>query len=339
MNWNNKKVLVTGGASFIGSHLVDELLKRGANVRVVDDLSSGKIDNVKEYLEKGDYVEFIKADLREPGVADRATESQEIVFHLAADHGGRGYVDLHQGACAGNLALDGITFLACRKNGVEKIVYASSGCVYPNHLQTNPEEILYLVEDMVGPPYESDNIYGWAKLMAEMTLRAYSKDFGMKTASCRYFTVYGERGIENHAVIAMIAKSFIRQNPFEVWGTGEQIRNWTYVGDIVDGTILAAEKINDGTAVNLGTMERTKVLDAVKEVMRYTGREAEIKFLPDMPTGPYNRVADNSLAKKLLDWSPRMKFIDGLRKTIDWYFSTKNLEEVKKDFARKLTER
>ena len=86
---------------------------------------------------------------------------------------------------------------------------------------------------MVGPPYDADNMYGWAKLMAEMTLQAYHRDFGLKSASCRFFTVYGERGVENHAVIAMIARAFVRQDPFEVWGDGTQIRNWTYVGDIV----------------------------------------------------------------------------------------------------------
>lgn len=338
MDWKTKNVLVTGGASFIGSHLVDALIKRGARIRVVDDLSSGKIENIRDHINSG-IVEFVQADLREPSIAEQVTRDQDVVFHLAADHGGRGYVDLHQGACAGNLALDGMVFLACKKNGVEKIVYASSGCVYPNHIQNNPEEILYLTEDMVGPPYESDNIYGWAKLMAEMTLKAYSKDFGIKTASCRYFTVYGERGIENHAVIAMIARSFIKQDPFEVWGTGEQIRNWTYVGDIVEGTILAAEKIDDGTAVNLGTMERTRVIDAVKEVMNYTGYNAEIKFNTNMPTGPYNRVADNSLAKKLLNWEPKMKFMDGLHKTIDWYYANKQVDEIKINFEQKLIER
>ena len=127
----------------------------------------------------------------------------------------------------------------------------------------DPDEVLYLTEDMVGPPFDADNLYGWAKLMAEMTLRANVREHGMKAASLRYFTVYGERGKEDHAVIAMIARAFIRQDPFVVWGDGQQIRNWTYVGDIVEGTIRAAETIDDGTAVNLGTMERTRVLDAV----------------------------------------------------------------------------
>ena len=108
----------------------------------------------------------------------------------------------------------------------------------------------------------------------------------MKAVSCRYFTAYGPRGVENHAVIATIAKAFISQNPFELWGDGAQVRNWTYVGDIVRGTILAAEKIDDSGAVNLGTMERVQVIDAVKMVMEYTGHEAEIKLLPHMPTGP-----------------------------------------------------
>lgn len=338
MNWSKKNVLVTGGSAFIGSHLVDALVERQAKVRVVDDLSSGKTVNIKGHLESG-RVKFIQADLKEIKVAREAVKGIDIVFHLAAVHGGRGYVDLHQAGCASNLMLDGLIFDACRREGVEKIVYASSGCVYPNYLQKNTRKILYLTEKMVGPPYEADNMYGWAKLMAEMTLQAYYKDYAMKSACCRYFTVYGERGVENHAVIAMIARAFMQQDPFFVWGTGKQIRNWTYVGDIVAGTILAAEKINDATAVNLGTMERTSVIDAVKEVLRYTGHKARIVLQPSMPTGPYNRVADNALAKKLLGWEPKMKFMDGLHRTIDWYYSVKDRKEVKKIFKRMLTER
>jgi nucleoside-diphosphate-sugar epimerase len=337
-NWSNKNVLVTGGASFIGSHLADSLLKRGAQVRIIDDLSSGRVANIQSHIDSG-AVEFIEADLHEQSETRRAVKGIDVIFHLAAAHGGRGYVDLHQAACAQNFALDGIVFRAALDAGVDKVVYASSGCVYPNHLQTDPGEILYLTEDMVGPPYDADNLYGWAKLMAEMTLRAYANEGLMKAASCRYFTVYGERGIENHAVIAMIARAFICQNPFEVWGTGEQIRNWTYVGDIVEGTILAAEKIDDGSAVNLGTQERTRVIDAVHEILRYTGRDADIKLLPDMPTGPYNRVASNQLGRDLLGWEPQMKFMDGLHRTIDWYFETHDPALVSDNFAARLTER
>jgi len=338
MNWKGLKVLVTGGASFIGSHLVDALVKRGARVRVVDNLSSGTIENIKEHVEGGK-VEFLKEDLVAAGVISRVMAGMEIVFHLAADHGGRGYVDLHQVECSTNLILDGMIFRTAREIGVKKVVYASSGCVYPNHMQMNPDEELYLTEDMVGPPYDADNMYGWAKLMGELTLKSYYDQFGMKSASCRYFTVYGPRGVENHAVIAMIARAFIGEDPFAVWGTGEQVRNWTYIDDIVSGTILAAEKIDNAAAVNLGTMERIRVMDAVEEVLRYTGHKARVVVQPEMPTGPLNRVAENRLARQLLGWEPRTPFMKGLHQTIDWYFAGKDRERVRAILGRMLTER
>lgn len=339
MEWKGRSVLVTGGASFISSHLIDLLVEKGVQrIRVVDDLSSGCLGNIQVHLDSG-AVDFVQADLLIPGVAQRAVDGMEVVFHLAAIHGGRGFVDLHQAACAQNLALDGMLIKAAHEAGVEKFVFASSGCVYPNHLQQDVAQELYLGEQMVGPPYEADNLYGWAKLMAELTLAAYHRDFGFRSASCRFFTVYGERGVENHAVVAMIARAFVRQDPFEVWGDGTQIRNWTYVADIVRGMVLAAEKIEDGTAVNLGTEERTQVIDAVREVLRYTGHQAEIKFLPHMPTGPLNRVASNRLAREILGWEPQVKFMDGLRRTIDWYFASREREKVGRHLAEKLTER
>jgi nucleoside-diphosphate-sugar epimerase len=339
INWSERRILVTGGASFISSHLIDLLETRGARtIRVVDDLSSGHLQNIQRHLDSG-LVEFHEADLLTPGVAEQMVRGVDTIFHLAAIHGGRGYVDLHQALCSQNVALDGILVKAAYEEGIEKFVFASSGCVYPNFIQQDVSKELYLTEEMVGPPYDADNMYGWAKLMTEMTLKAYHKDFGMKSASCRFFTVYGERGVENHAVIAMIARAFIGQDPFEVWGDGTQVRNWTYVGDIVSGMLLAAEKIDDGTAVNLGTMERTRVIDAVKEVLRYTGRKAQIKLRPDMPTGPLNRVASNDLARQLLGWTPQVKFIDGLHRTIDWYFKTKDPVKVRGYLDRMLTGR
>jgi nucleoside-diphosphate-sugar epimerase len=159
-------------------------------------------------------------------------------------------------------------------------------------------------------------------------LKALHEERGLKTSSCRYFTVYGPRGVENHAVIAMIARAFLRRDPFEVWGNGEQIRNWTYVDDIAEGTILAAEKIEDGSAVNLGTMERVRVIDAVKSICEMAGYDPKIELQPDKPTGPMNRVADNTLAKQLLGWEPQTLFADGLRKTFDWYVANKRPEDV-----------
>jgi nucleoside-diphosphate-sugar epimerase len=336
--WSGKLVLVTGGASFIGSTLTDRLLDRGAKVRIVDDLTSGHLNNIREHLGNG-RVDFLHADLREPGVTRAAMHGVDTVFHLAADHGGRGYVDLHQAGPASNFFLDGLVFAEALRAKAKKIVFASSGCVYPNFLQSDIKKELYLTEDLTKGPNDADNTYGWAKLMGEFTLQAYAKEHGIGAASCRYFTVYGPRGVENHAVIAMIARAFLKLNPFEVWGDGTQIRNWTYIDDIVEGTILAGERINDGTAINLGTMERIRVIDAAKMVCEITGHKADIKLLPNMPTGPLNRVADNSLAKKLLNWQPKTLFKDGLKRTIDWYYATRDRDEVQRIFARMLTER
>ena len=337
--WTGKTVFVTGGASFIGSSLTDHLLARdAAKVRIVDDLSSGHLGNIRQHLGTGK-VDFLQADLREPGVTRAAMQGVDIVFHLAADHGGRGYVDLHQAGPASNFFLDGLVFAEALKAKVKKVVFASSGCVYPNFLQSDTNKELYLTEELTKGPNDADNTYGWAKLMGEFTLQAYAKEHGLGAASCRYFTVYGPRGVENHAVIAMIARAFLQQNPFEVWGDGTQIRNWTYIDDIVEGTILAGEKINDGTAINLGTMERIRVIDCAKMVCEFTGHKAEIKLLRDMPTGPLNRVADNSLAKELLGWEPKVLFREGLKRTIDWYYATRDRDEVQRIFSRMLTER
>lgn len=338
MNIAEKNILVTGGASFIGSHLVKGLLDKGCRVKVVDDLSTGLLQNIQQFINE-ERVEFIQADLREPGVARKVMQGIELVFHLAADHGGRGYIQLNQAATAVNLMLDGLVFWEAHKAGVEKVVFASSGCVYPESLQFNPDEKVYLKEDMIVPPYEADNLYGWAKLMGELTLKAYCQETSMKAASCRYFTAYGPRCLESHAIMAMIGRAYIHQNPFEIWGDGRQIRNWTYVDDIVKGTILAAEKIDDGTAINIGTSERISVLQAANLVMEYTNCKSEIRFLKDMPTGPLNRVADTSLIEQLLGWSPQISFKDGLKRTIDWYLRTKSRVEVEQVLAHKLLER
>ena len=322
------RILVTGGASFIGSHLVERLMADGYPlVRVVDDLSTGLKTNIEEHLLKPE-LEFIEADLREPGVARQVVDGIDLVFHLAADHGGRGYIDTHQSATGFNLMLDGTLFREAAKAGVQKIVYASSGCVYPESLQADPGEMLYLSEDLVKPPYEADNLYGWAKLMAELQLQALHRETGLKTASCRYFTAYGPRCLESHAVMAMIGRAMVKQSPFEVWGDGTQIRNWTYVDDVVEGTLRVAERIDDGTAVNIGTTERTSVLQAARLIMKMIGCNSEIKTLPHMPTGPLNRVADDRLSAELLGWRPKTQFADGVRKSIDWYYRNRDEKQA-----------
>jgi nucleoside-diphosphate-sugar epimerase len=338
MEWNDKLVLVTGGASFIGSHLVDMLIRLGAKVRVADNLSSGKIDNIREHIDKKT-IEFVETDLRELSSTRLVMKNMEFVFHLAASHGGRGYITRHPAECATNLALDGVVFLAASEARVEKVIYASSGCVYPPHLQDDPNQTIFLREDMVGPPYEADSMYGWTKLMGELALRAYYEQHGLRSAICRYFTVYGPRATESHALIAMIARAFVRQDPIGVWGTGQQVRNWTYVSDIINGTCLAAEKIEDATAVNLGTMDGIRVSDAIEQILHYVGHNVPLRYFPEMPTGPYNRVADAGLAFRLLGWTPEVSFPVGLATTVDWYFENKDPSAIQSMIDNNLFER
>lgn len=336
--WRDRPVLVTGGTSFIGSTLVDALVDLGAKVRVVDNMSSGKIQNIQHLLKSGT-IDFREGDLRNEQVLKYVCDGIDMIFHLAAAHGGRGYVDLHQADCANNLLLDGLVFDAALKYSVRKVVYASSGCIYPLHLQTEVSEELYLTEDLAGPPYYADGMYGWAKLMGEMTLQAFHQERGLDAVSCRYFTVYGPRAIENHAIIAMMARALTKQNPFVIWGNGSQVRNWTYITDIVSGTLLAAEKINDGTTINLGTSERITVLEAATMILKLTNHEAPFEFQTHMPTGPMNRIASFERAQNLLGWRPRIPFARGVAETLEWYRQNRNFNEVKSKLDDLLIER
>lgn len=133
--WDGKRVLVTGGASFIGSHLVDKLVSLNATVCVADDLSSGKLENLHNSLNS---INFQKGDLRDRTFAKRVIEGNEVVFHLAACHGGRGFIDTHPADCASNLVLDGIVFDEAWRAKVDQVCYASSACVYPIYHQKNP---------------------------------------------------------------------------------------------------------------------------------------------------------------------------------------------------------
>lgn len=338
MNWSAKTVLVTGGASFIGSHLVDHLIERGARrVRVADDLSTGKLENLATAMASGK-VEFRETDLSRPESAFDATSGADVVFHLAAIHGGRGFIDRHGALCAKNVAIDHLAIDAARAASVERFVFASSACVYPASLQADSRREVRLSEDDVGPPYDPDGVYGWAKLTTEKTLAAYHSEFGLRSALCRLFTVYGERCGESHAILAMIGRAFHRMDPFDVWGDGAQVRNWTYVRDVVRGLVLAAERIEDASAVNLGSETPIRILDAARIVLELSGHKALFRLRPEMPQGPANRVACARRARERLGWSPEVPFSEGLRRTIDWYFANR-AGDTAEAFERRLLER
>lgn len=350
--WRGKKVLVTGGASFIGSHLVDRLLLEGAEVRVADDFSSGKLENLR-YDFKYDKdisswktlnLEVYRGDLKDKHFTSRIVDGIDIIFHLAAIHGGRGYIHTHPADCCANMILDQLVFEEAHKAEVERICFASSACVYPSYLQ---KEIgsNYLLKESDADPFVRDKAfsdleYGWAKLMGEMALRAYHRQYGMKTNSVRIFTAYGPRENETHAVLALIAKAFIKMDPFIVWGVGEQDRNFTYVTDIVDAMLLAAEKIEDGSSVNAGRDDRITLNQAAELIFDITRwRPRKIKHDLSKPEGVTSRAADLTKARKILGWYPKVGYREGFKKTIEWYFANKNKKFVEANLSRILFER
>jgi len=333
-----ERVLVTGGASFIGSHLVEELLARGADVRVADDLSSGTTENIDAVR---DNVELVEGNLKRMDVAERATEGIDRLFHLAADHGGRGYIANYPANCATNMAVDNIVFETAVQNEVEKLTFASSACTYPTDIQ---QERRRLREEMVsfeerGGAY-ADEAYGWAKLMGERSLMAFHEQYDVDASSVRIFTAYGPRENETHAVIALIAKAFARQEPFEIWGDGEQTRNFTYVDDIVSALLLANEKITDATPVNAGIPDYISINEVAETIFEYLAWEPDdIEYMDDKPVGVRHRAAEDSRAEKLLGWKPEHSLEDGLTETIDWYVQNHNENHVRKNLETLLHER
>jgi nucleoside-diphosphate-sugar epimerase len=344
-------VLVTGGASFIGSHLVDTLLNKGADVRVADDFSSGKLENLRYPLtRKGsdkwecNNLTIYKGDLKDKSFTRQMVNDVDVVFHLAALHGGRGYVDTHPAECSTNMILDQLVFEEAWKAGVDRVCFASSACVYPTYLQEQTGTNYLLKEDDADPFVRdkafADLEYGWAKLMGEMALKAYHTEYGMKTAAVRIFTAYGPRENETHAIIALIAKAFIKMDPYVIWGTGEQERDFTYVQDIVDALVLASEKIEDGSAVNAGRNDRITINQAIELVFDIVGwRPKRIKCDLSKPQGVASRAANLTKALKVLEWAPQVSYKEGFKRTIDWYFANHGVATVKANLEKLLLER
>ncbi len=336
--WRGETVLLTGGASFIGSHLAEDLVAEGASVRIADDFSSGTKANLRPIR---DDIEILSGNLKRRAFADEATEGIDTVFHLAADHGGRGYISNYPANCATNMALDNIVYEAAAENGVERICFASSACTYPTDIQ---QERQRLHEEMVsfderGGAY-ADEVYGWAKLMGERSLQAYNEQYDIDTSAVRIFTAYGPRENETHAIIAFMAKAMARQDPYQIWGDGEQTRNFTYVKDITSALRLAAENITDGTPVNAGISRYVTMNEAVEIIFDYLNWDPnEINYMTDKPQGVRHRAADTTRAEELLGWEPQYTVEEGIKNTLDWYIDNRNPEYVRENLETLLHER
>jgi len=336
--YSGRAVLVTGGASFIGSHLVELLVAAGAVVRVADDLSSGRLDHLDAVRTS---IAFDRGDLRDPTFARASVAGSRVVFHLAAAHGGRGYIDTHPVECLNNISLDHAVFSAAAQAGVQKVVFASSACVYPTQLQASDQDRQLLRETdagFEGGETSPDGEYGWAKLTGELQLRAFHRQHGMSGVACRIFTSYGERENETHAVIALIAKAVARLDPFPIWGNGLQTRNFTYVHDTAVGLALAGAYLNGFTTLNVGSPRHHTILELADEIFEHVGwRPQRIGHELDRPVGVRSRAADVTRSEAQLGWSPIVSLRDGVERTVQWY--AKRATARAGDLTRALMER
>lgn len=311
--------VVTGGAGFIGSHLVKRLLDEGREVLVADNFSRGRLENLKDV--GAEKVKWVKADLRDYSQALAAIKDAETVYHLAAVVGSVEY--LHGSEMAelralqDNLVIDANVFRACLQYKVRRIVYASSVSVYPIDLQQKLDVVLS-EEDL--RYYNPEGGYGWAKLLGEIQL-GWMK--GIDIGIARIFTAYGpgEPLDETaHAVPALVRKAIMYpKEDFIVWGPGEQTRSFMYVSDCVEALLRLEEKAsNPPLIVNVGSDKPISIRELAEKIVEISGKEIKIKYDPSKPVGPMSRTANIKKAREELGWNPTVSLEEGLRHTYGW---------------------
>jgi nucleoside-diphosphate-sugar epimerase len=307
--------LVTGGAGFIGTNLVEELVKQGHRVRVIDNLSVSP-SNV-------DLLKGIGADLQIEDIANYERirglfEDIDIVFHLAAINRAQRSIEDPLAANAANITGTLNTLEASRREGVKRFINISSSSVYA-------ARVGLLSEDMaLAPPHP----YGVGKLAGEHYARIYHELYGLETVTLRYFSVYGPRqlgDIERAGVIAKFIHLAYSGKPLEIYGDGNQQRNFTYISDVVNLTIRSAEATNVvGEVINVANPKEVSVNYLAEVIEKVMGRPLERRYLPKLSGDPERNPADVSKADRLLGFVPEIDFTEGIERTVEWYKSEKS---------------
>ncbi len=307
------RYLVTGGAGFIGSHLTGALRARGDSVRVVDDLSSGRLDNLAGFSE----VEFIQGDLADADVARRAVHEIDYVLHLAAipsvPRSVTDPVRSHRANVDGTLNI----LVAARDAGVKRLVFAGSSSVYGS------EPGLPKRESMPTAPMSP---YALQKLTGEIYCRLFHRLYGLETVVTRFFNVFGPRqdpGSPYSGVISLFVTALATGRRPLIHGEGGQTRDFTYVENVVDGVLRAVTAPKAaGEVFNVATGHRVSLLDLLGALAREMAASADPEFAPARAGDVRDSLADISKAGELLGYSPGVSFDEGLRRTIAWYLAS-----------------
>lgn len=317
--WEGKRVLVTGGAGFVGSHLVEQLLDRGARVRVVGRSRA----RLHEALgARCGEVELVEGDLADPAVALAGCQNRDVVMHLAAKVAGVGYNSAHPATLLHANGLIGLNLLdACVRQGVGRVLLTSSACVYRRFASVPTPESEGFVDD----PEPTNFGYGWAKRFLEVLGRGYADEHGLAVCLARPYNVYGPRDDfeweTNHVIPALIRKVVEGHDPVVVWGDGSQTRSFVYVTDIAEMLLEACEKHAVCEPLNLGADEEISVGELVRLVIELTGKTTRVAFDVTKPSGQPRRFGDHSRARAVLGYRPRVSMREGLGHTIAWYLS------------------
>lgn len=315
--WQKKKVLVTGGAGFIGSHVVEKLVKRSAKVTVLDNLQNGRLRNLNAISDK---IIFIKGDCLDINIAEKVCKGKDIVMNLAARVGGIEYNRTHQATMLkDNLLIATVMIEAAKRAKVERFLVVSSACVYPRNCSVPTPES----EGFLNEPEPTNSGYGWGKRMAELLGKYYAEEFGMKIAIVRPYNCYGPRDHfdpnTSHVIPALIKRVFDGENPVVVWGSGKQTRAFLYVEDLAEGMITAIEKYPVPDPINLGTNEEVSIKELIDKIIKISRVKIKILFDTSKPDGSPRRNSDNRQAKEKIGFEAKTKLDEGLKRTIQWY--------------------
>lgn len=319
--WQQRRVLVTGGSGFIGSHLVRRLVRLGARVSVADSLARGSLEKLSDTLES---IQFTQCDLTDQKACLRVCANADTVFHFASRVGGINYYLQRPGqVITHNVMMDALVLQAALACGVEHYVYASSTHVYPIGLQSTPDAPPIHEEQAL--PAEPRLSYGWAKLVGEKQLEYLIEEGApIRGAILRLAGVYGEdqdADLEGGSAIPVFIRRAIeypKRKPFVILGTGEETRSYCYVEDVVDALLLAAQKLDQRGSLgplNIGSEERIKIQDLAREIVAISGKEIEIVNDLTHPTSIWGQIPDCSRAREALDgWRPKTPLREGLTK-------------------------
>jgi UDP-glucose 4-epimerase len=308
--------VVTGGAGFIGSHLVERLLAEhpDARVRVFDDFSTGSMANLPFAAAAGDRLEIVRGDLRDRAAVDRIVRGASIVFHQAAMRSVPRSVNDPLGANEHNVNGTLHVLDAARHGGVRRVVYASSSSVYGDD-PTLPKS-----EDLQPIPISP---YAVSKAATEMYARVWTRLYGLETVGLRYFNVFGPRQdpkSEYAAVIPRFILWALRGEPLEVHGDGQQSRDFTYIDNVVEANLLAARApAASGEAFNVGCGERVSLLDIIARLEKMLGRALPRRHTPGRAGDVPHTLADITKAKRLMGYTPLVDFAEGLRRTVHFF--------------------